>query len=157
MGPAIAGGRVTQMDGAGAVGLEAGLRVASDRLLTTLDELVELEQRKRGITPGTAAFVDLAGRIETLAASALDQTREQTVLAETTRSVAGTPARVETAIEEIPPRPIDRVLQEWRAAERRLGELEKGSDGYHLAAADVHRLRDEYGRVQEIARRGGMR
>lgn len=147
---------MTQADAPGAVGLEAGLRTASDRLLATLDELVQLEQRKREIAPGTAEFVDLAGRIESLATSALDQTRGQTTLAEMTRAVAGTPAGVETAVEAIPPRPIDQVLQEWRAAERRLGEQETGSDGYHLAAADVHRLRDEYGRVQEIARRGRL-
>lgn len=136
------------------MGLAAGLRTASDRLLATLDELLELEQRKRAITPGTSEFVDLAGRIETLATTALDQTREEATLAEDSRSVAGTPTEPERPIGEIPPRPIDQVLGEWRAAERRLSEAETGSDRHYLAAADVRRLRDEYGRVQETVRRG---
>ncbi|MBA3435455.1 MAG: hypothetical protein H0U11_03080, partial [Chloroflexi bacterium] len=45
-------------------GLDDKLRTASDRLMATLDELVELETSKRSMQPGSDEFVDLAKRIE---------------------------------------------------------------------------------------------
>lgn len=141
-----------EQDGKGTVGLEAGLRSASDHLMSTLDELLQLEQRKRDIHPGSAEFLELAERIEALADAALAHSRDQTALAQASSALAGTPLEVERSIETIPPRPLDIVLGEWRAAERRLSEAPSGAPEYDLAGADVRRLRDEYRRAQEAAR-----
>lgn len=143
-------------DGQSAVGLEAGLRSASDRLMSTLEELIQLEQRKRDMQPGSTEFVQLADRIETLASVALGHTREQATLAEASKALAGTPLEMERPIEAIPPRPLDVVLGEWRAAERRLSEAASGATDHDVAQADSHRLRDEYRRAQETARSAAL-
>ncbi|MDQ3407406.1 MAG: hypothetical protein M3472_04540, partial [Chloroflexota bacterium] len=56
------------------------LRTASDRLMATLDQLVELETAKRSIPPGSEEFVHLAKRIEGLAQAALIHTQRQAEL-----------------------------------------------------------------------------
>ena len=132
-------------------GLDDKLRTASDRLMATLDELVELETSKRSMQPGSDEFVDLAKRIEGLAQAALLHTQRQGDLAEDTRALAGTPAEVKHTIEGTPPRGMDVILGEWRAAERHLQAAETGSPEATLAEADVRRLRDEYRRAQLAA------
>ncbi|MBA3851173.1 MAG: hypothetical protein H0X59_02245 [Chloroflexi bacterium] len=131
--------------------LKDQLRTASDRLMATLDELVELETAKRSIPPGSEEFVHLAKRIEGLAQAALIHTQRQAELAEDTHQVAGTAAEVGQTIEEIPARAMEIILSEWRAAERQLQAAEPGSPAAMLANADVRRLRDEYRRAQVVA------
>ncbi len=127
------------------------LRTASDRLMATLDELVELETAKRSIPTGSEEFVHLAKRIEGLAQAALIHTQRQAELAEDTHEVAGTAAEVGQTIEEIPARAMEIILFEWRAAERQLQAAEPGSPAATLANADVRRLRNEYRRAQVVA------
>ncbi len=119
--------------------------------MATLDELVELETTKRAMLPGSDEFVDLAKRIEDLAAAALTHTQRQGELAEDTRAASGTPAELQHSIEETPPRAMEVILGEWRAAERHLQDAEAGSPDATLAIADVNRLRDEYRRAQVTA------
>ncbi len=132
--------------------LDHELRTASDRLMATLDQLVELETTKRSMQPGSGDFVDLAKRIEGLAEAALTHTQRQGDLAEDARDVSGTPAEVQQPIEATPPRAMELILGEWRAAERRLQGAPDGSPDATLAATDVRRLRDEYRRAQLAAR-----
>lgn len=133
--------------------LERGLRTASDSLLATLDELYSLEERKRRLQPGTDQFVELASRVEALANVVLAHSHQQGVLAEVTRDAVVPEDPAQRSIEQVPPRDIHAILSEWRAAERRLGEAEAGSEAADLAAADVRRLRDEYRRARERAER----
>jgi hypothetical protein len=128
--------------------LDDKLRSTSDRLMVTLDQLVELEIAKRSMQPGTDEFVDLARRIQDLAAAALSHTERQEALAEDSRAAIGTSAEVQHTIEETPPRAIEVILSEWRAAERMLQAAELGSAEAALAEAEVRRLRDEYRRAQ---------
>lgn len=132
--------------------LDNKLRTASDRLMATLDELVELETAKRSMQPGSDEFVDLAKRIEGLAQAALIHTQRQGELAEAARDAEGTPAEVANTIEETPPRAMEVILGEWRAAERQLQGTEASSPEATLAEADIRRLRDEYRRAQLLAR-----
>ncbi|HLB45028.1 MAG TPA: hypothetical protein VJK49_06530 [Candidatus Limnocylindrales bacterium] len=46
-----------------------------------------------------------------------------------------------------PVRDLQTILDEWRAAERRLAAAEGDSTGHAHAAADVNRLRAEYHRT----------
>jgi hypothetical protein len=132
--------------------LERGLRVASDSLLATLDELYALEEEKRTVEPGTERFVTLAGRVESLAEALLGHSRQQERLA---RASEGEDAPETRRIDEIPPRAIHLVLAEWRAAERRLEAADPESEMADMAAADIRRLRDEYRRARLVAESGG--
>jgi hypothetical protein len=128
------------------------LRLASDRLMVLLDELVELETAKRSMQPGSGDFVELAKRIERLAQAALLQTQRQGDLAEATREAVGTSAEMAATIEETPPRPMEMILGEWRAAERRLQSVDAGSQEWAVVETEVRRLRDEYRRAQLVSR-----
>lgn len=133
-------------------GLEDKLRTASDRLMATLDELVELETTKRAMLPGSDEFVDLAKRIEDLAAAALTHTQRQGDLAEDTRAASGTASAAQHSIDDTPPRAMEVILGEWRAAERHLqAAAAAGSPEVTSAEADVRHLRDEYRRAQVMA------
>lgn len=128
------------------------LRLASDQLMVLLDELVELETAKRSMQPGSDEFVELAKRIERLAQEALVQTQRQGDLAEDTREAAGTADAMEATIEETPPRAMEVILGEWRAAERSLQGVDAGSPEWAVAETEVRRLRDEYRRAQSVSR-----
>jgi hypothetical protein len=131
--------------------LERGLREASDSLVATLDELATLEQRKRSLAPGSPEFVELAGRVESLATLVLAHSRAQGSLADAASIVAN---EVEPRpIDEIPPRSIHAVLADWRAVEREMEQAEPGSPEHDRLSADVTRLRDEYRRAREQAER----
>lgn len=136
----------------GPEGLERGLKTASDSLLATLDELYALENTKRELTPGSREFVELAGRIEQLARSVLTETRRQEAFAQRAERSRGTPDEVDRPLEDVPPRPIQIILAEWRQAERLQAGVENPSPAYDQLQADIRRLRREYRRATELAR-----
>jgi hypothetical protein len=127
------------------------LRVASDTLMTVIEQLTALEGTKRALRPGTSEFVELAARIKELARAALEQTKEQHALAERTQEAVAAGEEPPEAIDDVPPRPMDQILGEWRDAERRLSASEADTAEHDLAAGDVRRLRDEYRRAHEAA------
>ena len=124
--------------------LEQDLRITSDEMLRTLEQLQRLEHEKRTESPGTARFVRLATEIERLAAMVFAQTNTQQSLAERTRAVGARGVEL-PPIEDVPPaRDISVILSEWRDAERRLAVATLESAEHAKAAGDVRRLRDEY-------------
>jgi hypothetical protein len=124
------------------------LRVTSDSFLARVERLQALEVQKREVPPEEAA--DLAREVEALSREVLEWAERQTDLAE---KAAATPGDG-TPIAIIPPRPIHTVLEEWRAAERRLATEHPGSAGYESARADIDRLRDEYARAYNTQSHG---
>jgi hypothetical protein len=128
-------------------GLEDSLRITSDTLLATLEELHALESEKRSAAPGTAEFTELAQRIQQLTASALEYSRQQSMLAGDAEGGSGG----QRTIEEVPPRSIHLVLADWRDAERILADLNANPHDRDLAHAAIRRLRDEYRRAHEAA------
>ena len=128
-----------------ALDIENGLRVASDRLLGTLDQLETLENEKRQLEPNSARFQTLAREIERLAAEVFAQSHAQKNLGQAAQA-----ATARTG-EELPPiaessnaREIPIILADWRDAERRLQLADPDSAEHAVAAADVERLRAEY-------------
>src|SRR5688572_6621114 len=101
--------------------LETDLRLASDRMLTTLDQLETLENEKRTLEPGSERFNRLAREIERLAAAVFAQTHAQQQLGEQARVVAERTGATMTPIEATPNlRELHVILADWRDAERRL-------------------------------------
>jgi hypothetical protein len=127
--------------------LEQDLRITSDEMLRTLEQLQRLEHEKRAELPGTARFVRLATEIEKLAAMVFAQTNTQQSLAEQSRAVGARGATM-NPIDDVPPaRDVSVVLTEWREAERRLSAAPVESAEHAKAAADARRLREEYHRT----------
>jgi hypothetical protein len=132
------------------------LRETSDALLRDLDVLVANEEEKRTLEPGDPRLVELADRVDALAARVLGMSGHQRDLTRIARAQVATesPAAPEQSIEATP-RPLYAILTEWRDAERRAAAATPGSPEAIEANALVARLRDEYGAAQEAAHRGG--
>jgi len=125
--------------------LEGELRLASDRVLRTLEQLEALEIEKREQTPGSPRFKKLASEIERLAAVVFAQTHAQQTLGEQAEAHAKRTGDVLPPIEEArTSRDLQVILTDWRDAERRLDLADPDSAEHATAAADIARLRDEY-------------
>jgi hypothetical protein len=128
--------------------LEIDLRVASDRMLRTLEQLQALENEKRTLQPGTERFQRLADEVERLAAEVFSQTHSQRQLGERAKVVTERHGAEITPIEEQESnRDLQLILHDWRDAERRLSLGDPDSAEHATAAADVGRLREEYHRA----------
>jgi hypothetical protein len=126
------------------VELETDLRVASDRLLAILETLAALENEKRALEPGTPQFVKLAKEIERLAGEVFAQTHTQKILGEKAEVAEKRGADLAPIDDVVPMRDVSVILNEWRAAERRLQLAAPSTADHATAAADIARLREEY-------------
>jgi hypothetical protein len=126
------------------VNIESELRVTSDRLLQTLDQLEALENEKRSLKPDSPRFAKLAHEVERLAAEAFAQTHAQQALGERARAAEAQGVELPPIAESTLMRPLQVILAEWRDAERRLQLAEPDSAEHSAAAGDVGRLREEY-------------
>jgi hypothetical protein len=126
------------------------LRATSDGLVRDLDVLSALEDEKRGLEPGDSRLVQLAERIQELAARVLSGSSRQRHLTEAVVAEvqADSPTAPDTSIEDAP-RSIVLILAEWRAAERRVEAAETGSAEAIEAQALSDHLREEYRQAWE--------
>ena len=128
--------------------IEAELRVASDRILSTLEQLDTLESEKRTLKPESEHFQTLAKEIERLAAVIYAQSHTQQKLGERAQAAAArTGADIAPIDDASVVRELPVILAEWREAERRLAQAAPDSADRALASADVGRLREEYQRA----------
>ncbi len=127
------------------------LRTVSDTLLSNLDLLGTLEEEKRRLDPADPRLAELAAEIERIAAMVLDVSARQRELTErVVELVEREPEAAPTVpIEEIPPRDIPAILEDWRDAERRVASAQPGSLEARTARADIDRLRGEYQRAHQ--------
>ena len=132
------------------------LRDTSDELIRDLEALSTLEEEKRQIAPDDPRFVDLAARIESIAARVLVMSARQRELTEEMHRIAdeGSASSVPESIEDMP-RPIAAILADWRDAERRLEGTEAGSAEEREVEVLVEQLRDEYRKAHDVATREG--
>lgn len=129
--------------------LEQQLRVTSDNFLTRVERLHALEERKRSLPSDELAGI--AEEVETLASEVLAWAGRQRDLA-VAASADDAPDALPIAI--IPARRLEVVLEDWRAAERRLAAETPNTAGWESARADVERLREEYARAYYEQTRG---
>ena len=122
------------------------LRATSDRMLGMLDQLRELETRKRELTPGTEEFARLAWDVADLARTTVRWSELQ--LRQANEALEAGTAQPAVALVDVPVRRLDEVLAEWRQAEIRLSQALPGSPDAEAAAQDASRLRAEYGELQ---------
>ena len=110
--------------------LEDQLDQSSQVFLTEIDRLRELEHRKRALPATDEARPRIAREVEDIVIGLLSLSRYQTRLIDLESEAAGH-ARV--------PRPPSAILDDWRAAERRL----------HLARTSLDRASDETDRLRD--------
>jgi hypothetical protein len=121
------------------------LRATSDKLLTMLQRVVELEQQKRTYAIGSPEFVTAAEEVERLARVVFRWSQMELQLAHDARREGGS----RPPLTDVVPRPLDRILAEWREAQLRLEGARPGSTEAESAVNDVERLREEFRAAQE--------
>ena len=136
--------------------LETDLRVASDRMMRTLDQMVALENEKRALKPESERFQRLAAEVERLAADVFAQTHQQQQLGERAQTIVErTGSDIDPIDAQEPTRELQVILSEWRDAERRLSLADPDSAEHGVAVADVSRLREEYHRSYSAGMKNG--
>lgn len=136
------------------------LRATSDALMRDLAELTDLEETKRSMQPGDPQLVELAQRIEVIAARLFGSTVRQRELSTAIETlVDASDPDVPAGSIEATPREIHVILAEWRVAERLAQDAAAGSVEAQAAADRAAHLQAEYRRAHEAARRreGGKR
>ena len=130
------------------------LRATSDAVLRDLEVLGAIEAQKRTLEPDDPQLVELAERVEALAARLLASSSRQRKLTVVGKAEvdAGAPSAPTSTIDDTP-RPIPDILAEWRAAERRLAAAEPGSAEALEAEAMTENLRQQYRDAHDAHRR----
>jgi hypothetical protein len=126
---------------------ESELRATSDSMLTMIDQLRDLESRKRQEVVGTDTFARLAW--EVLEVARMAQRWAELQLRQANEALLDSQPSADVPLGQVPARRLDVVLAEWRQAEMSQSLALPGSPEAEQAAADVVRLRSEYGMLQE--------
>jgi hypothetical protein len=126
-------------------GSERALREVSDGLLDDLDQLAQLEERKRLLEPDDPEANELAKQVAVLASRVLSWSISEEHITRdaqdaATRGAEDAPTR---SIHETP-RSTHAILEDWRAAERRVTAATPGTAEHAKAALDSERYRQEY-------------
>jgi hypothetical protein len=125
-------------------------RATTDQLLQMLDELRRMEQGKRSVALGTPEFVELAVKAADQGRVIFRWTQLQLQMAhESAARVERGEQAPNVHLIEVIPRPIDKILANWREAQIRLEIARPGSPEAITATDDIERLREEYQLVHE--------
>jgi hypothetical protein len=120
-------------------------RATTDQMLVLLEELRGTEERKRRMPLGSSEFTAEAEAAADKARVVFRWAQMQLEMAQAweTRVARGETPR-DIRLIEVEPRPLDKVLAQWREAQLRLEIARPGSDAARQAVADIERLREEY-------------
>jgi hypothetical protein len=119
-------------------------RASTYQLLAMIEELKRLERAKQGTAVATPEFIELAHATEDVARKVFRWSGMQTQMAEASPRGVADGELSATPLIEVEPRPLDRILANWREAQLRFELARPGLSEAELAAADVERLREEY-------------
>lgn len=120
-------------------------RATTDQMLQIIDEFRATEAAKQHVGIGSDEFVKLAKQAEDLSRLAYRWAGMQLSMALDTRDrIARGEFADDTPLIEVVPRPLDRVLADWREAQFRLEIAALGSPEAEAATGDIERLRVEY-------------
>ncbi len=132
------------------MGDERGFRASTDQMLAMLERLMALEREKQHHTVGSDEFVESAREAERLSRLTFRWAGMQLQLAEASPRAVARGEMAPTRLADVEPRPLDRVLANWRQAQLRFELAAPGSPEAAAAADEVERLREEFRALQEL-------
>ena len=133
--------RPTDTDGAA--------RATSDELMAALLDLTATETKKRSMPTGSPEFLRLAIVADQVGTMVARWTAAQLDAASHAAALIRQGAMTGAPIDQVAPRPLAKILAQWREAEHRLSAAETGSPAAISAGEDVRRLRNEYHEAAE--------
>ena len=119
-------------------------RAHTDKMLALLDRLREVERAKQNTTLGSAELLHLAHEAEELSRVIFRWSGLQLQQAEASQAWPDGGDRIGDAR----PRPLDRILANWREAQIRFDLAVPGTREAEQAASEVERLREEFRATQ---------
>jgi hypothetical protein len=126
-------------------GSEKALREVSDGLLDDLELLAQLEERKRLMEPDDPRAHELAQQVAVLASRVLSWSiSEEKITKDALESARQGDADAPSRSIEQTPRATRAILEDWRAAERRVAAASPGTADHAKAALEAERFRQEY-------------
>ena len=125
-------------------------RATTDQMLSLIERMREAEETKRRVPMGSPEFVESARVTADIARLAFrwSQLQLEMALAAESRVARGENA-VGVELIDVVPRPMDRILTNWREAQLRFELATPGSAEAEAATADIERLREEYQAAHE--------
>jgi hypothetical protein len=120
-------------------------RATTDTMLDIIDQLRAAEEHKQDVQVGSPEFLRAAKQAEELSRLAYRWAGMQLAMA------LSAPDRIargqldgDVRLSTVEPRPLDRILAQWREAQFRLEIAALGSPEAEAATREIERLRDEY-------------
>ena len=120
------------------------LRATSDQTFALIERVRTIEGEKTLVEIGSPEFVDLAQEVEQLCRVLFRWSQFQVQLADEARMAKQRGDIPPLTLRSIEPRPLDRILAEWREAQIRLEIARPGTPEAEQCADDIERLREEY-------------
>ena len=120
-------------------------RATTDQMLDFLEELIGLERTKQAVEIGSSDFIIAAKKAEELSRLAFRWAQMQLEMAITVQErIASGAIPAQLRLLNVEPRPLDRVLANWRESEFRLQMATPGSPEAEAATRDIEHFREEY-------------
>ncbi len=123
---------------------DAAARATSDELMAALRHLAETETLKRAVPTGSAEFLRLAVVADEAGKMVARWTAAQLEAASQAAQLVQQGQMTGLPIDQVAPRPLARILAQWRESEHRLNAAQPGSLDAQDAARDIERFRQEY-------------
>jgi hypothetical protein len=128
---------------------EHGVRASTNQMLDMIERLGAIERSKQDTAIGSDEMIALAIEAERLSRVVFRWAGMQLEMAHASRTAVELGELASVRISDVEPRPLDRILANWREAQLRFEVAAPGSTEAARAAEDVERLRDEFRVVQD--------
>jgi len=126
-------------------------RATTDQMFDFLEQIRAHEQAKRESPMGSPEFVQEARDVERLSRLVFRWAQLELQMAQEAEGrVARGESPADVRLTNVQPRPLDRILANWREAQLRLEIAMPGSEEAQTASEEIERLREEYQVAHEV-------
>jgi len=121
------------------------LRATTDQMFDFLEQIQAHERAKQELPMGSPEFVQESRNVERLSRMVFRWAQLELQMAQEAEGrVARGESPADVRLTNVQPRPLDRILANWREAQLRLEIATPGSEDAQAASEEIERLREEY-------------
>ena len=120
-------------------------RATTDQMFEFLEQIQAHERAKQELPMGSPEFVQESRNVERLSRMVFRWAQLELQMAQEAESrVARGERPADVRLTNVQPRPLDRILANWREAQLRLEIATPGSEEAQAASEEIEHLREEY-------------